>query len=218
MRLMKLISKETAAREPLLILDKRGWHVRVDGAWHHGLTREESRLLLLATGIDDHDTYLLLGCAAWWPEPMEVEYRPCGRRHWLLDGQPVTKEGAAWEYRRIGMTFAEIRCLMRIQQLCYEIEQRLPPPPSDCMTVDEARQLLADGLAHALSLRVARRWVQEHLRPAQCKHPLGLAEWKQQFERNHPKRRITQDEFAQVLADCGIEVVGDDVYVTEIRS
>jgi hypothetical protein len=210
MRLMKLISKETAAKDPVLILDSRGYHVRVSGVWHHGLTREESRLLLEAS-IDDHDTCLLLDSAAWWPEPMEVEYRPCGRRHWLLDGQPVTKEGAAWEYRRIGMTYREIRCLMRIQQLCYEIRQRL----SDCMTVDEARQLLADGLAHALSLRVARRWAREHLRPAQCKHPRGLAELKQQFERDHPKRSITPDEFAQSLADAGVKVIGNDVYATE---
>ena len=51
MRLMKLISEETVAKEPLLILDKRGWHVRVGGAWHHGLMREESRRALLDAGI-----------------------------------------------------------------------------------------------------------------------------------------------------------------------
>ncbi|HQI29262.1 MAG TPA: hypothetical protein PLT20_14345 [Sedimentisphaerales bacterium] len=214
MRLMKLISEETAAKGPVLILDHRGYHIRVAGAWHHGLTREESRLLLLDAGIDDHDACLLLESAAWWPKPMEVEYKPTGRRHWLLDGQPVTKEGAAWEYRRIGMTFREIRCLMRIQRLCYEIEQRL----NDCMTVDEARQLLADGLAHALSLRVARHWAREHLRPAECKHPLSLACWQERFERDKPKRSITQDEFVQVLTDVGVRVVGDKVYCEEIEA
>jgi len=214
MRLMKLISEETAAKGPLLILDDRGYHVRVGGVWHHGLTRDQSRGALLDAGIDDHDAYLLLDCAAWWPEPMEVEYKPTGRRHWLLDGQPVTKDGAAWEYRRIGMTFREIRCLMRIQRLCCEIEQRL----NDCMTVDEARQLLADGLAHAVSLRVARRWAREHLRPAQCKHPRSLACWQERFERDKPKRSITQDEFAQVLTDVGVRVVGDEVYCEEIEA
>lgn len=84
------------------------------------------------------------------------------------------------------------------------------------MTVDEARKLLADGLAHALSLRVARRWAREHLLPARRKHPRSLAEWKRHFERDHPKRRITHDEFAQVLADAGVKIVGDDVYATEI--
>ena len=92
MRLMKLISEETAAKEPLLILDPRGYHVRVGGAWHHGLTREQSRQAS-AAGIDEHDTCLLLETPAQWPKPMEVEYKPTGRRHWLLDGQPVTKEG-----------------------------------------------------------------------------------------------------------------------------
>lgn len=203
---------ETAAKEPLLIRDGRGWHVRVGGAWHHGLTRDQSREVLLDAGI--YDTWALLENAAWWPDEVEVEYRPCGRRHWLLDGQPVTREGAAWEYRKVGLTWKETRCLMRITQLCYEIEQR----PNDCMTVAEARQLLADGLARAVSLRVARRWAREHLLPAQCKHSRGLADWKQQFDRDHPKRRITQDEFAQVLADVGVQVVGDDLYATEIRS
>jgi hypothetical protein len=212
MRLMKLVSEETAAKEPVLILDSRGWHVRAGGDWHHGLTREESRLLLLASGIDDHDAYLLLDSAAWWPEPMEVEYRPTGRRHWLLDSQPVTRAGAAWEYRRIGMTYREIRSLMRIQQLCYEIEQRL----SGCMTVDEARQLLADGLARAASVRVARQWVRDHLRASRRKSRVGLADWKRRFESDHPKRCITQDEFAQALADAGVQIVGDDVYATEI--
>jgi hypothetical protein len=212
MRLMKLVSEETAAKEPVLILDSRGWHVRAGGVWHHGLTREESRLLLLASGIDDHDAYLLLDSAAWWPEPMEVEYRPTGRRHWLLDGQPVTRAGAAWEYRRIGMTYREIRCLMRIEQLCYEIRERL----SDCMTVDEARQLLADGLAHAVSVRVARQWVRDHLQASQRRSRIGLAGWKERFERDHTTRRITHDEFAQVLADAGVKIVGDDVYATEI--
>ena len=84
MRLMKLISEETVAKEPLLILDKRGWHVRVGGACHHGLMREESRRALLDAGIDDHNAYLLLDCAAWWPEPMEVAIPPAehaaGRR------------------------------------------------------------------------------------------------------------------------------------------
>lgn len=210
----ELISEDTAAKNPVLILDSRGCHVRVSGVWHHGLSREQSRRVLLDAGIDDHDTCLLLGCAAWWPEPMEVEYKPTGRRHWLLDGQPVTKEGAAWEYRRIGMTYREIRCLMRIQQLCYEIKQRL----SDGMSVDEARQLLADGLAHAVSLRVARRWAREHLLPAQYKHPGSLADLKQQFERDHPKRFITQDGFAKTLTDVGVRVVGDEVYCKVIRS
>jgi len=217
MRLMKLISEETAAKEPLLILDKRGYHVRVGGAWHHGLTRDQSRRALLDAGIDDHDAYLLLDSAAWWPEERQVEYRPCGRGRWLLDGQPVTREGAAWEYRKIGMTYREIRCLMRIQRLCCEIEQR-QPPPGDCMTVDEARQLLADGLAHAVSVRVARQWVREHLRGARRKHPLGLAAWKERFERENPKRRVTKDEFAQALADTKIKVTDDIVYCQEVTA
>jgi hypothetical protein len=112
------------------------------------------------------------------------------------------------------MTYREIRCLMRIARLAYEAEQRL----SDCMTVDEARQLLADGLAHALSLRVARQWVRDHLLPAQCKHPCGVSDWKQHFEHENPKRHITQDEFAGVLADAGIKVLGDEVYCKTIRS
>ena len=58
----------------------------------------------------------------------------------------------------------------------------------------------------------------EHLRPARRKHPLGLAGWKERFEQDKPKRRITQEEFAQVLADAKIKVIGDAVYAAKIRS
>jgi len=204
--------------EPIVILDSRGWHVRAGGVWHHGLNRDQSRHVLRDAGIDDHDTCLLLGNPVWWPDEVEIEYRPCGRRHWLLDGRPVTKEGAAWIFRRVGLTWKETRHLMRVYQLCYEIEQRLPPPPSDSMTVAEFYRVFADELAHALSLKVARHWVRERLLSAQCKHSRSLADWKWQFERDHPKRRITQDEFAQVLVDVGVRVVRDEVYCKVIRS
>ena len=138
--------------EPIVILDSRGFHVRAGGTWHHGLSREQSRRLLLDAGIDTHDTCLLLESPVWWPDPAEVEYRPTGRRHWLVDGVPVTKEGAAWIFRRVGLTHDETRHLMRIHQLAYEIEQRLPPPPTDSMTVAEFCHLLAAELAHALSI------------------------------------------------------------------
>ena len=204
--------------DTIVILDERGFHLRINGVWHHGLTREQSRWLLLVAGIDDHDTCLLLDSAVWWPDPAEVQYRPTGRRRWTVDGRPVTRDGAAWEFRQLGMTHDEIARLLRIHRLCYEIEARLPPPPPDCMTVQEFGRLLADELAHALSLRVARHWVREHLRPARCKHPRGLCGWKQRFEHDKPRRCITQDEFAQVLKEAGIPVIGDDVYATEIRS
>ena len=204
--------------EPIVILDSRGFHVRAGGTWHHGLSREQSRRALLDAGIDTHDTCLLLESPVWWPDPVEVEYRPTGRRHWLVDGVPVTKEGAAWIFRRVGLTHDETRHLMRIHQLAYEIEQRLPPPPTDSMTVAEFCHLLAAELAHALSIRVAGQWVCEHLRPARRKHPLGLAGWKERFEQDKPKRRITQEEFAQVLADAKIKVIGDAVYAAKIRS
>jgi hypothetical protein len=86
------------------------------------------------------------------------------------------------------------------------------------MSEAEFRRALADGLAQALSLRVARHWVREHLRAARCKHPLGLAGWKERFEHDKPRRSITQDEFTQVLKDEGIALLGDDVYATEIHS
>jgi hypothetical protein len=203
--------------ETIVILDEQGFHLRVHGAWHHGLTREESRRVLLAAGIDEHDTALLLDSPVWWPVPQQVEYRANGRRHWAVDGRPVTQEGASWAFRRVGFSHDETRHLMRIRRLCYEIERRLPPP-SDSMTLAEFGRLLVDELAHALSLRVARQWVRDHLRPARSRHPSSLASWQRQFERDHPRRRITQDEFAQVLKQAEIPVIGDDVYATEIHS
>ena len=86
------------------------------------------------------------------------------------------------------------------------------------MTLAEFGRLLIDELSHALNLRVARDWVQKRLRAARCKHPRKLDSWQRQFERDHPKRRITQDEFVQALKDAGIPVIGDDVYATEIHS
>jgi hypothetical protein len=204
--------------ETIAILDEQGFHLRVHDAWHHGLSRERSRRLLLAAGIDDHDAHILLDSAVWWPRPAEVQYKPTGRRHSTVGGRPVTKEGAAWEFRKVGMKYDDIRHLMRIDQLCYEIEQRLPPPPHDCMTIQEFGRLLVDELNCALSARVARDWAREHLRAARCKHTRKLDSWKKQFERDHPKRRITQDEFAQVLARLGIKTLGDDVYATDICS
>ena len=204
--------------DTIVILDERGFHLRINGVWHHGLSREQSRRLLLAADIDDHDTYILLDSAVWWPDSAEVRYQPTGRRHWTVDGRPVTKEGAMWDFRKVGMKYDEIRHLMRIDQLCYEIKQQLPPAPPDCMTIQEFGRLLVDELNRALSLRVARDWVREHLLAARCKHTRKLDSWKRQFERDHPKRRITQDEFVQVLVAAGIRVVGDDVYATEIHT
>ena len=204
--------------ETIVILDEQGFHLRVHDAWHHGLSREESRQALLAAGIDHHDTELLLDSFVWWPKPEHVEYQPNGRRHWTVDGRPVTKEGASWTFRRVGFSRDETRHLLRIDQLCYEIERRLPPPPTDGMTLAEFGRLLIDELSHALNLRVARDWVQKHLRAARCKHPRKLDSWQRQFERDHPKRRITQDEFVQAHKDAGIPVIGDDLYATEIHS
>ena len=201
----------------IVILDNRGFHLRLGGVWHHGTTREESRRLLLDAGIHAHDACLLLESAVWWSEPATVEYRPTGGRCWVVDGRPVTKHGAAWGFRDAGLRHDEIAHLLRICQLCYEIEQRLPPPPSDSMSVEEFRRLLADGLAYALSVRVARRWVRERLRPARCKHPRGLCSWKDQFEHDEPRRHIKQEGFAKVLADAGIKVVGDKVYAKEVK-
>ena len=110
------------------------------------------------------------------------------------------------------------RRLMQIRQLTYEIEQLLAPPPSDPMTAEKFCHMFAVQLAHALSISIARQWVREHLLPARRKHSISLAGWKEQFERDNPKRRLTQDEFAQVLADARIKVVGDVVYAAEIRS
>ena len=204
--------------EPLLIHDSQGYHVRLNGTWHHGLTRDESRRLLMDGGIHIHDAYLLVESAPWWPDPVEVQYKPPGRRRWTVDGRPVTREGAAWTFREVGMTYAHIARLMRICRLCYEIEQQLPPPPSDSMSEAEFRRALADGLARALSVRVARNWARERLRPAQCKHPLSVCGWKDRFERDNPKRRLTRDDFIQALKEAGVPVIGDDVFATEIHS
>ena len=125
---------------------------------------------------------------------------------------------AAWVFLQVGLTHEETRHLMWMYKLAYEIEQRLPPPPADSMTVEEFCHLLVDGLARAVSNKVAQQWVCKHLRPARRKHRLGIAGWKERFEQDNPKRRLTQDEFAKVLADAKIKVVGDAVHAAEIRS
>lgn len=204
--------------ETLAILDEQGFHLRVHDAWHHGLSREQSHRLLQAAGFDWYESERVLESAVWWPEPAEIEYRLNGRRRWLVNGRAVTREGAMWEFRQVGMTYDAIRHLMRIYRLCAEIEARLPPPLPDTLTVEEARRLIADGLNHALSLRVARRWANEHLRPARSRHPLGLCGWKERFECDNPKRCLTEEDFAKALKEAGIEVDGNDVYATEIDS
>ncbi len=204
--------------ETIVILDKQGFRLRISGMWHHGLSREQSRRLLLAAGIDDHDAYILLDSAVWWPEPSQVAYTPVGRRHWRLNGRAVNQQGATWEFRQTGMKHDEIAHVLRTIRLCFEIEARLPPPPPERVTVDEFRRLLLGELAHALTLRLARYWAEKHLLPARSKHRRNLAGWMQRFERDKPNRRISPDDFAQVLKDAGIKVVGDAVYCKEIRS
>ncbi len=107
---------------------------------------------------------------------------------------------------------------MRIYELCYQIGQRRPLPPSDSMSEAEFWSALADGLAQALSIRVARNWARDHMRPARCKHPSGVCGWKQRFEHDKPRRSITRDEFIQSLKEAGIPVIGDDVYCEEVTS
>jgi hypothetical protein len=115
-------------------------------------------------------------------------------------------------------TFVILDNLVRIHRLCHEIEARLPPPPTDCMSIQEFGRLLVDELSRALSISVARRWAREHLRASRCRHPRKLKSWKRRFEHANPKRSITQDEFAKALADTGIKVVGDDVYCEETEA
>jgi len=115
-------------------------------------------------------------------------------------------------------TIAILDNLMRIRRLCSEIEARLPPPPTDCMTVQEFGRLLVVELSRALSISVARRWAREHLRASRRKHRRKLDSWKRQFERDNPKRSITHNEFARALADAGIKVVGDDMYCKETEA
>lgn len=202
--------------EPIVILDEQGFHLRVHDAWHHGLTREQSRRVLLSAGIDEHDTAILLDSPVWWPVPQQVEYEPNGRRHWAVDGRPVTKEGASWSFRRLGFSHDETRHLMAIRRFCYEIERRLPPPPAECMTMAEFGRVFADELLYALSLRVAKHWVRDHLRRAERRHERGLSDWKRRYEQDKPKRCITLGDFAQVLKEAQIPVLGDDVYCEEL--
>jgi len=115
-------------------------------------------------------------------------------------------------------TFVILDNLMRIRRLCCEIAARLPPPSTECMTIQEFGRLLVDELSRALNISVARRWAREHLRASRGKHRRKLDSWKRQFERANPKRSVTHDEFAKALADAGIKVVGDDVYCEEIRA
>ncbi len=149
---MRPTPKHIAEREPLIILDSRGYHLRVHAAWHRGLTRDELRRLLFDAHIDD--ACFLVESAHWWPDPVEIEYQPCGRRRWLVNGRPVTKEDAAWSFRKVGFKYKEIAHLMRIYELCYQIGQRRPLPPSDSMSEAEFWRALADGLAQAVEPRV----------------------------------------------------------------
>ena len=107
---------------------------------------------------------------------------------------------------------------MRMHKLAYEIEQRLPPPPKDSMTVEEFGHLLVDSLARAVSNKVAQQWVREHLRPARANIRWALPVGKSDSSgrtRNAGSRKMN---FANVLADAKIKVVGDAVHAAEIRS
>jgi hypothetical protein len=204
--------------ETIVILDEQGYHLRIDRTWHHGLTREQSRRLLLDAGVSTHRASLLLESPVRWPDPAEVEYRRTGRRHWTVDGRPVTRDGAAWVLLAAGLTRAETAHLLRIYRRCCEIEARLPPPRSNSTITEEFARALRDSLCHAVSIRVAQRWVRKHLRPARSKHARGFFSWKQRFEQDEPRRSIAPDDFTQVLKETGISVIGDNVYATEIRS
>jgi hypothetical protein len=111
--------------QPIVFFDREGFHVWVNRAWHHGLTRDESRRLLLDAGLNFHDAYLLAEFAPWWPDPLEVEYKPTGRRRWTVAGRPVTREGAMWPFRDAGLTFREIAHVLRMYRLCAKIDARL---------------------------------------------------------------------------------------------
>ena len=117
------------------------------------------------------------------------------------------------------MTPEDADLLRRIERLTGEIERRFP---LDAMTEEEGLTAMCNivccGLARAASLHAARRWVAVKLRPSRRPHRLGLYFWKHDFvqDGNHT-RYLTASGFAKVLADAGIEVVGDRVYAKEVK-
>jgi hypothetical protein len=142
-------------------------------------------------------------------------------KQYAMDGELKTRADAMALLRAEGLSQQEAASILRIYRLSAEIEARLPLPPPDLITDEEAVRLICalicSGLQRAVGIYAARRWVDEHLRPARRAHTRGCYSWKHEFEWDTRIRYIRSGDFAGVLTDAKIRVDGNRVYCKEIR-
>ena len=101
-----------------------------------------------------------------------------------------------------------------IERLTAKIDRYFPPDP---LTVEEARNVLCYKLAYAVSIHEARRWIRNRLRPSKRPYPLGVRFLKHVFEWEEHKRHICAGDFARLLTEAGIRLVGNRVYCREVN-
>jgi hypothetical protein len=111
------------------------------------------------------------------------------------------------------MTPEDAALVRLIERLTDKIDRYFPP---DAITVEAACNILCCGLAYAVSTYEARRWIAACLRPARRPYPLGLSFLKHVFEYEEHRRHIKKGDFAKLLTEAGIKVVGDRAYCREV--
>ena len=106
--------------EAQVFRDNDGYVVKAGGHWRRCGTRDEAIQFLSDAGLRPDADWLLLN-AIWVPAPVDFEFRPVGRRSWILNGIPVTVAGLRWALREAGFSRDEMENWLRIEKLFYEV-------------------------------------------------------------------------------------------------
>jgi len=107
-------------KENLVIRDGNRFHLRVNGRWHKDQTWEEAHWILVLANLDP---YKMLASAIKVPEPMDIEYKPVGRRRWWLNGNPVPVACVKYKLSEAGCDKEVIDAILHANKLLYQIKE-----------------------------------------------------------------------------------------------